>query len=65
MITYEKDLKPYHEKYVYKILKEYEGCTTEYAINCAVWPAFIELIYHFPEAYKHMLKVWGVSDEDN
>ena len=53
------------DKYVQKILTEFPGLPTEIIVDKAVFSTFNHLYVYFPEAYKHMLKVWGISDENN
>ncbi len=52
-------------KYVDKLLVELSGCSDSYKVKEAVFSSFNHLNVYFPEAYKHMLKVWGVEDENN
>lgn len=47
-------------KYLEKKGKELKGCTEDYKMSNVVFSTFNHLSVHFPEAYKHMLKVWGV-----
>lgn len=55
----------YCDKYVEKISHELEGCSENFKMGSALFPAFNHLNVYFPEAYQHMLKVWGVLNENN
>ena len=61
----EKDCKYYLNKYVKKKAAELEGCSDVFKIRDAIFSTFNQLSVYFPEAYQHMLKVWGFSDENN
>ena len=50
----------YYNKYVDKLSNELEGCTEDFKIREAVFSTFNHLSIYFPDAYQHMLKVWGV-----
>lgn len=58
----EKDCIYYCNEYVKKLSTELEGCTEGYKIKVAIFSTFNHLSVYFPEAYKHMLKVWEVTD---
>lgn len=61
----EKDCIYYCDKYIEKKELELEGCSVRCQMKDAVFSAFNHLSVYFPEAYQHMLKVWGVSNEEN
>jgi hypothetical protein len=44
---------------------ELEGCSEKYKMRDVVFSTFNHLSIYFPDAYKHMLKVWEISNEDN
>lgn len=57
-----KDCIYYCNKYVDKKATELEGCSTKFQMSDTVFSAFNHLSIYFPEAYKHMLKVWEVEN---
>ena len=57
-----KDCIYYCNKYVEKKAAELEGCSAKFQMDMAVFSAFNHLSIFFPEAYKHMLKVWEVEN---
>jgi hypothetical protein len=50
--------------YVEKLLPDLEGKPDWYKMDSAVFSSFNHLHLYFPEAFDHMLKVWGLH-EDN
>ena len=52
-------------EYVKRILVEFSGCTEEFKLDRAVFSTFNHLSVYFPDAYEHMLKVWGIKNENN
>ena len=50
-------------KYVEHILLDLEGKPDWYKMESAVFSSFNHLNVYFPEAFEHMLKVWGVENE--
>jgi hypothetical protein len=55
----------YCDKYIKLKSAELEGCSDDYKMRNTVFSTFNHLSVYFPDAYIHMLKVWGVSDENN
>lgn len=55
----------YCDKYIEKTLIEVEGCSKSFSVHQAVFPFFNHLETYFPDAYKHMLKILEIQDEDN
>lgn len=52
-------------KYIRKKEKKLEKLEryTE-SLEDSIWSTFNHLSVYFPEAYQHMLEVWGVANED-
>ena len=53
------------DKYVNRHLDELQGYSDGYKVREAVFYSFNHLSVYFPQAYKHILKVWGVENENN
>ena len=58
----DKDCIYYCKKYVQKIQNELDGCSADYKMDALAFPTFNHLSVYFPEAYKHMLEVWGIAN---
>ena len=52
-------------RYLEKVEREAEGCTHDYKMNACIYSTFNNLYFRFPDAYKHMLKIWGIDNENN
>ena len=63
MFDYEV-LSTHLDKYVENINSEMAGCSEAYKLRRSIFPAFNHLNVYFPEAYQHMLKVWGIDEEN-
>jgi hypothetical protein len=60
-----KDCIYYCDKYIEKKSLELAGCSDDCKMRDSVFSSFNHLSVYFPEAYQHMLKVWGVLNEEN
>jgi hypothetical protein len=57
-----KDCIYFYNKYIEKLHCELEGCSENYKMGETIFSTFNHLSVYFPDAYQHMLKVWGVQN---
>lgn len=59
-----KDCTYYCDKYIELKKIELDGCSENFKMRNVVFSSFNHLSIYFPEAYQHMLKVWGVHENN-
>ena len=62
-VEYIRDCSQDCNKYIERLSFELQGCSEKYMMDVAVFSTFCNLSIYFPEAYKHMLKVWKIENE--
>ena len=54
----------YFRKYIEKKLIALKGCSEDFKMENMIFSTFTNLSVYFPDAYRHMLKVWGICEEN-